>query len=638
MPRTEAGPVATSGPRTSRWVTALRHHWLLTLLLVAGLVLRILTQIAYRPAILYIDSIKYLFGAYAGNDPPGYQLVLKPFLAIANLDMVAAVQHLLGLGMAVALYVLVLRRGAPRWLAALAAAPVLLDGYQLELEQTVMPDVLFEALVVAGLLVLLWRTKPTLGQIVLAGLLLGSSAPMWEPGEILILPAVLYALIVASGWRRRLVQAVLICLAFAAPILLVSYRNQVVLNHFSLAPFAASTIYGRMAYAADCQTLTLPSYERPLCPPRQLALSLGPDGLDHAATSPIKNFAAPVGMVRRDVATDFSKRVAEQQPLRVTGSILHDAVKLFEIHRFTSPGDTLISRWQFQAKFPQFPPYEFIDSAGQLRFGQFTKAGNTIFPPNWQHASGGHPQVIKPLAKFLRAYQLDGGYTPGPALLIALLAGLAGSATLLVRRRKKAGPVDRSAVGRLSGQESTAVGRLSGRESAVGRLSGRESTAAAACCYVLATGVVVLLLSDTFEFSWRYQLPALITLPPAGVLGITALIGLLKSYRRGGTPAVADGPTVIAAGPAVATAGADGHSAAAVAAGEPVDGTSVTVNGSADDSPETAPEAPESAESVESADGHSVAAGGLPEPAEPQAAGESTEHREPQGKNHASAG
>jgi hypothetical protein len=583
-------------------VTALRHHWLLTLLLVAGLVLRILTQIAYRPVIFYIDSIKYLFGAYAGNDPPGYQLVLKSFLAIANLDMVAVVQHLLGLGMAVALYVLVLRRGAPRWLAALAAAPVLLDGYQLELEQTVMPDVLFEALMVAGLLVLLWRAKPTLGHIVLAGLLLGSSAPMWEPGEILILPAVLYALIVASGWRRRLVQAALICLAFAAPILLVSYRNLVVLHHFSLAPFAASTIYGRMAYAADCQTLTLPSYERPLCPSRQLALSLGPDGLDHAATSPIKNFAAPVGMVRRDVATDFSKRVAEQQPLRVTGSILHDAVKLFEVHRITSPGDTLISRWQFQAKFPQFYPYEFVDSAGQMRFGQFTKAGSTIFPPNWQHASGGHPQVVKPLAKFLRAYQLDGGYTPGPALLIALLAGLAGSASLLVRRRKKAGPVDR--------------------------------TAATACCFVLATGVVVLLLSDTFEFSWRYQLPALITLPPAGVLGITALIGYLKSYRRGGTPAVADGPAVIAAGSA---GSADGHSPAA---GEPVDGTSVTVNGSADDSSEVAPEPAESAESAEPADGRPVAAGGLPEPAEPQpqAAGESTEHREPQGKNHASAG
>ena len=54
-----------------------RRNWLLAILLVAGLVLRAAAQLAYRPALLFIDSIKYLFGAYAGNDPPGYELVLK---------------------------------------------------------------------------------------------------------------------------------------------------------------------------------------------------------------------------------------------------------------------------------------------------------------------------------------------------------------------------------------------------------------------------------------------------------------------------------------------------------------------------------------------------------------------------------
>ena len=41
----------------------------------------------------------------------------------------------------------------------------------------------------------------------------------------------------------------------------------------------------------------------------------------------------------------------------------------------------------------------------------------------------------------------------------------------------------------------------------------------------------MLLTSDLFEFSWRYQLPALITLPPAGALGISIMIGGLR--RRG---------------------------------------------------------------------------------------------------------
>jgi hypothetical protein len=33
----------------------------------------------------------------------------------------------------------------------------------------------------------------------------------------------------------------------------------------------------------------------------------------------------------------------------------------------------------------------------------------------------------------------------------------------------------------------------------------------------------VLLVSDAFELSWRYQLPAPITLPPAAALALTAL-------------------------------------------------------------------------------------------------------------------
>jgi len=33
---------------------------------------------------------------------------------------------------------------------------------------------------------------------------------------------------------------------------------------------------------------------------------------------------------------------------------------------------------------------------------------------------------------------------------------------------------------------------------------------------------VLLVSSDAFEFSWRYQLPAVVMLPLAGALGLTA--------------------------------------------------------------------------------------------------------------------
>ena len=51
--------------------------------------------------------------------------------------------------------------------------------------------------------------------------------------------------------------------------------------------------------------------------------------------------------------------------------------------------------------------------------------------------------------------------------------------------------------------------------------------------------VSVLLMSDLFEFSWRYQLPALVTLIPAGALGLAAVWPLLR--RPAGAAAGADG-------------------------------------------------------------------------------------------------
>ena len=54
---------------------------------------------------------------------------------------------------------------------------------------------------------------------------------------------------------------------------------------------------------------------------------------------------------------------------------------------------------------------------------------------------------------------------------------------------------------------------------------------AVACLLFFTTAAAVLLASDIFEFSWRYQLPALITLPPAGALGISVILGSIRRRR-----------------------------------------------------------------------------------------------------------
>ena len=492
-------PAGAAG-RVTQAAVALRRHWLATALVAAGLVLRVLAQVAYRPALLYIDSPKYLANAWPGADPVGYKAPLRAILLFGNLNTVAAVQHLLGLVMAATLYLLLQRRGVPRLLAALAIAPVLLDAYQLQIEQTIMPDVWFEALIVAGLAVLLWKPAPTLPAAITAGLILGSSATVRQVGEILVLPVLIYLLAAAitstgTTWRRAAAQAAAASAAFALPILAYGAGSAALTGQFSLSTSGPTLTYARMAAAADCATLRIPAAERPLCPTRAQQ-ALGPDWLDHDASSPLKQFVTPPGLHRDKLISDFSHQVLVQQPLRVLTGIARDVVKLFAVTRATSQGDTPISRWEFQTSYPTYLPAVGETSSHVIILGLRQSFDSSEVSRPLDASLGGRAQVSRPIAAFLRAYQLGGGYTPGPMLAIAALAGLAGSLALLRRRA------------------STAHRQIT-----------------LACLLFFSTAAAILLASDVFEFTWRYQLPALVTLPPAGALGIAALLRYASRRR-----------------------------------------------------------------------------------------------------------
>ena len=512
----------------------------MTALLVAGLVLRVIAQITYRPALLYIDTLKYLYNAWPGTDPLGYKGVLKAILLVGNLQVVTAVQHLVGLGMGVAIYAVLQRRGAPRWLSALAAAPVLLDAYELQNEQTIMPDLWFDALMVLALVVLLWRPRPTWRAIAAAGIALGLSVTVGQATEILILPTVIYLAITAGGWRRAVRSAGLMCVAFVLPIVLYMSGSALFTGHFWLSRAGTSQLYGRVAEAADCATLKVPSYERSLCPTAKQK-ALGADGLDHDASSPLQLYVAPPGMDQTKVISSFIKSVIVQQPLRVLTGTATDSARLFEVTRVTSPGDTPISRWQFQTTYPSYENYIRTNPQGVIILGLKVQTP----PPDFVYqplspAMGGKAAVIRPLADFLHAYQLDGGYTPGPLYLAATVLGLIGTLCLIrVRRRRRRGPA------------GSAPPPPADRELAL------------ACCLFFMSAVAILGVSDITEFSWRYQLPAIMTLPPAGALGLAVLLTRFRGRRdgqtAGGPPdarAVSAPPPAMRTSPDQATPGA----------------------------------------------------------------------------------
>jgi hypothetical protein len=475
-------------------VAAVRRHWLLSALLATGLVLRVLSLVAYRPAIIYVDTLKYLYNASPGADPLGYRLVLDGILPLGDLSTVALVQHLLGLAMAAALYVVMLRRGVSRWLAALAVAPVLLDAYQVQIEQMIMPDAWFEAMLVAGLAVLLWRPAATRWFAVAAGLIFGLSATVHQLGEVLVLPAVVYLLASGGGWRRAVATSAALSAAFALPILLYSSGSYIVTGHFWLAN--GQHVTGRMAAAAGCATLKLQAPVRPLCPtPGEQAQ--GPDFLEHEAASPL--FAAVIqpGTDRGALISQLTTAVEHQQPQRVLVAYLKDSARLFAVTRGPAGGVVPISRWQFQTRFPTYPQWVTLGHRNII----FVGLQRQLFGP-FRHyplsrGYGRQAHVDRPVAALLRAYQLDGGYTPGPLYAVLALAGLAGSVLALARR--------------------------------YGRPAQHGRGLALACLLFTTTAATVLLVPDIYEFSWRYQLPALVTLPAAGVLGLTAGLSRRKA-------------------------------------------------------------------------------------------------------------
>jgi hypothetical protein len=229
----------------------------------------------------------------------------------------------------------------------------------------------------------------------------------------------------------------------------------------------------------------------------------------------------------------------------VIKSVLRDSIRLYEVDRVNSIAITPIFRWQFQTssslkyhvaapggEFQQYDPefmvcpipysHAITPLPAYQGNGFNPRAYNDPFQicahpgtngdiivglqqrhsSPWQYvllnpAYGGKARVDKPLASFLRAYQLDGGYTPGPLLLIFTLAGLLGSVIALIYRR--------------------------------GSPRARNMALASLAFFVTAFGL--LLIADLYVFSWRYQLQALVTLPPAGVLGAAAAIQAVR-YRR----------------------------------------------------------------------------------------------------------
>src|SRR3954454_11690376 len=200
------------------WALA-RTHAVFVAILVVGVAVRGLATSAFRPALIFWDSVPFLrnVGIFVPNPerPLGYPAFLRVALAVGNLALVPVLQHLMGLLMGGALYAVLVRLGVRPWLAALGAAPVLLDGFEVSIEEFLLSDTLFEFALVAACACLLWRRRPSVPLAAAAGAAVAVAAVTRSVGTTAFLPALLAAILLVP---RRPWPAIALTLAFAIPL------------------------------------------------------------------------------------------------------------------------------------------------------------------------------------------------------------------------------------------------------------------------------------------------------------------------------------------------------------------------------------------------------------------------------------
>jgi len=442
----------------------LRRHALFALVLVVGAILRLLCWRAYAPALLFWhDSFEYLADGRSLRPGVirtlGYPVFLHGLSLVGSLRLVTAVQHLLGLGLGVLIYVLLVRRGAARWVGALAAAPVLLDGYQLDIEQFILSETLFSVLLLGAFAVLFWLRPVLLCRHAagVGGLLAAAS---------LVRVVALPLLVLVAGHllvRRIGVRAVVALLAAGVMPLLV-YASWFDAEHgtFGLTQYSGRMQYGKVMTFADCTRLPVTADLRLLCDARPVSARPGPDFYTWTYKSPVNQLWRLTGAQRDARAKQFTHVAIEHQPGDYAKAVLVDLAHYGAWTRATWRHAQRSDTWTFF----DHPMPAFTASVASYAF-QRGRAGS------------GPSQHIG-LARALRGYQRY-GYVPGTGVVLAGVASL----VIVIRRRRRHPP--KSDVALLLG-------------SAV---------------------VVVLIPSMTVAFDYRFLLPELVVVPLALGLATT---------------------------------------------------------------------------------------------------------------------
>ncbi|MGY1644399.1 phospholipid carrier-dependent glycosyltransferase [Geodermatophilus sp. SYSU D00703] len=445
------------------------RHWGVLVLLVLGGAVRALAVVAYVPAFSFPDSISYLEVAETGeaqvHRPWGYSGFLALLEPVVPLRGVVVVQHVLGLLAAVLVYALLRRRGVRRLVACLATAPLALDGYLVQIEHYLMAESLSVALLVAALVLLLWRGRPSPWAAAGVGVLLGLGAVTRTVG-VAVLGVVVTYLLVRVFLRTVGALAVGAAVVGAAAVLLpYALWFQSSTGVFALTDNSGHFLYGRVASFADCDRVEVPPHLRELCPTGPPERRPGPDWYVWDAASPANS-----GRYTDEELTEFSLLVIRGQPGEFAVGTAEKTLHYFLPGRFAGRFDTCTGWWEF--------PDDRLAETSSCP-ARVAARGHGLEPTS--------RLVREDVAELLVVYQ-DWVHVPGPVLAGLALAGLSG---LVPDRRRRAA---------------------------------RRDVLDGVLCVVVGIALVAV-PSATAVFDYRYGLPLLAMLPIGAALATRHRLG-----------------------------------------------------------------------------------------------------------------
>ncbi|HEY7277637.1 MAG TPA: hypothetical protein VH594_16820 [Trebonia sp.] len=427
------------------------EHKLFTGALAVGAVLRLFASIGYPGALWFAgDSYVYL-GAALRPQPnlsksTGYSFFLRLLLPFHSLTLVTALQHLMGLAVAVLIYVLLRRNNVSKMWSAIATLPVLLDGYIIEDEHLIMAETVFTFCLMVAVTLVLWRPKTTWWVAAIGGLLAGYAAIVRSEGAIML--AVLPLFLLLRGWAWKTLRGWLVAIVFAVaslvPVGLYANWFHQRTGHYGVTMSTGFYLWGRVSSFADCARIQPTGNEAKVCPTTPIVDRTPPgnfvwhapqvhatkdaNGVLHGSQF-MWDTGGPVTAANNKLLTDFAIHAVEAQPLSYLKTVFFNTMLSFGFPRIAYPGAGTTFYYNFHLHY--------------VTYG--AKAYTTLPPNNHEWIPGGtayqdwisyghqapgviHKVVAVPVLIYQRVV-----FTYGPLLALIFLVGLGG--LIGVRRR-----------------------------------------------------------------------------------------------------------------------------------------------------------------------------------------------------------